>query len=119
MLIGYVRVSILDQDPALQLEALKAAGCERIFQETALGARQDRPQLAAALEYLRSGGSLVVWSFDQLAHSTRQLIETMEELRSRGSGSNRRPGQRSPWRPARGPDGGTARHGAADAPAHR
>lgn len=64
MLIGYARVSSLDQDPALQLDALKAAGCERISQETGSGARQDRPQLAAALEYLRSGDSLVVWKFD-------------------------------------------------------
>ncbi|MBF9235601.1 recombinase family protein [Microvirga alba] len=86
MLIGYARVSTMDQDPALQIDALTAAGCERIFQETASGAKQDRPQLAGALSYLRPGDTLVVWKFDRLARSTRQLIETMEDLKTRGIG---------------------------------
>ena len=53
MLIGYARVSTLDQKPALQTDALKAAGCERIFTETASGLQRDRPTLKAALDYLR------------------------------------------------------------------
>ena len=59
MLIGYTRVSTLDQKPALQIDALKSAGCERIFTEKASGAQRDRPELKAALEYLRSGDTLV------------------------------------------------------------
>lgn len=60
MLIGYARVSTLDQNPALQIDALKAAGCERIFIEKASGAQRERPQLRAALEHLRPGDTLVV-----------------------------------------------------------
>ena len=84
MLIGYARVSTLDQKPALQIDALKSVGCERIFTEKASGAQRDRPELKAALEYLRSGDTLVVWKLDRLARSMRQLIETVEDLQARG-----------------------------------
>ena len=84
--IGYARVSTQDQDPALQLDALKKAGCERIFQEKASGAQRDRPQLMAALDYLREGDTLVVWKLDRLARSMKQLIETVEALGERGVG---------------------------------
>lgn len=84
MLVGYARVSTLDQKPALQTDALKAAGCERIFTETASGAQRDRPELNAALAYLRPGDTLVVWKLDRLARSMRQLIETVEDLQVRG-----------------------------------
>lgn len=83
MLIGYARVSTLDQKPALQIDALKAAGCDRIFTEKASGAQRDRPQLKAALEYLRPGDTLVVWKLDRLARSMRQLIETVEDFQAR------------------------------------
>lgn len=86
MLVGYARVSTLDQKPELQLDALKAAGCERIFEERASGAQRERPQLVAALDYLRHGDTLVVWRFDRLARSTGQLIATMETLEQRGIG---------------------------------
>jgi DNA invertase Pin-like site-specific DNA recombinase len=86
MLVGYARVSTQDQDPALQLDALKAAGCEKVFTEKASGAQRDRPQLAAALDYMRSGDTLVVWKLDRLARSLKQLIETVEELGGRGVG---------------------------------
>jgi DNA invertase Pin-like site-specific DNA recombinase len=86
MLVGYARVSTQDQNPALQLDALKAAGCEKVFVEKASGAQRDRPELLAALDYLRAGDSLVVWKLDRLARSLKQLIETVELLESRRIG---------------------------------
>ena len=80
MLIGYARVSTNDQNPELQLDALKQAGCEKIFMEKASGAQRDRPELHAALNYMRSGDTLVVWKLDRLARSLRQLVETVEDL---------------------------------------
>jgi DNA invertase Pin-like site-specific DNA recombinase len=84
MLVGYARVSTLDQKPTLQIDALKAAGCTRIFIEKASGAQRERPELSAALDYIRQGDTLVVWKLDRLARSMRQLIETVEDLQSRG-----------------------------------
>ncbi len=86
MLVGYARVSTQDQTPALQLDALKAAGCERVFQEKASGAQRDRPELAAALDYMRGGDTLVVWKLDRLARSMKQLIETVEKMEARQIG---------------------------------
>jgi DNA invertase Pin-like site-specific DNA recombinase len=86
MLVGYARVSTLDQTPQLQTDTLQQTGCERIFTEKASGAQRDRPQLAAALEYVREGDTLVIWKLDRLARSMRQLIETVEELERRKIG---------------------------------
>jgi DNA invertase Pin-like site-specific DNA recombinase len=86
MLIGYARVSTQDQKPELQLDALQQAGCEKVFTEKASGAQRDRPQLKAALEYVRAGDSLVVWKLDRLARSLKQLIESVELLESREIG---------------------------------
>jgi DNA invertase Pin-like site-specific DNA recombinase len=86
MLVGYARVSTQDQKPALQCDALKAAGCEKIFEEKASGAQRERPQLMAALAFMRDGDTLVVWKLDRLARSIRQLIETVEALEERGIG---------------------------------
>ena len=86
MLIGYARVSTQDQRPELQLDALKQAGCEKVFQEKASGAKRDRPELKAALEYIRQGDTIVVWKLDRLARSLKQLIETVEDLDGRGIG---------------------------------
>jgi DNA invertase Pin-like site-specific DNA recombinase/predicted ester cyclase len=86
MLVGYARVSTLDQNPQLQLDALKQAGCERIFAEKASGAQRDRPELKAALDYIRPGDTLVVWKLDRLARSLPQLIATVAELEERGIG---------------------------------
>src|SRR4051812_1290905 len=83
MLVGYARGSTLDQKPALQIDALTSAGCERIFTEKASGAQRERPELKAALSYLRAGDTLVVWKLDRLARSMHQLIETVEDLQSR------------------------------------
>ncbi|MDS7891536.1 recombinase family protein, partial [Klebsiella michiganensis] len=68
-LIGYARVSTAEQDTALQTDALRNAGCERVFEDTASGAKADRPGLADALAYLRDGDVLVVWRLDRLGRS--------------------------------------------------
>lgn len=86
MLIGYARVSTQDQNTQLQIDALEAAGCEKVFQEKASGAKTDRPQLKAALEYMRGDDTLVVWKLDRLARSLKQLVETVEDLEARGIG---------------------------------
>ena len=86
MLIGYARVSTIDQNLDLQRNALTEAGCERIFTEQMSGAVADRPELMAAISYARFGDTLVVWKLDRLARSMKQLIETVEKLRARGIG---------------------------------
>lgn len=84
MLIGYARVSDASQNHDLQLDALRQAGCERIFVETASGARSDRLELAKALEMARAGDALVVWRLDRAGRSLRHLIEIAERLQQRG-----------------------------------
>lgn len=84
MLIGYARVSTQEQNLDAQEEALKAAGCERIFVEKASGAQRDRPQLRAALDFMRKGDTLVVWKLDRLARTVRQLVNTVEDLADQG-----------------------------------
>lgn len=86
MLIGYARVSSQDQTPRMQMEALSEVGCGKIFVEQASGAQRDRPQLAGALDYARTGDVLVVWKLDRLARSLGQLIETIDGLERRGIG---------------------------------
>ena len=86
MLVGYARVSTQEQDLALQLDALRAAGCEKVYEEKASGAQRERPAFQAALGYMRRGDTLVVWKLDRLARSLKQLIETIEELGGRGIG---------------------------------
>lgn len=85
-MIGYARVSTAEQDTALQTDALRKAGCERIFEDTASGVKAERPGLAAALAYLREGDVLAVWRLDRLGRSLGHLIETVSELESRGVG---------------------------------
>ena len=86
MLIGYARVSTIEQNLALQRDALTDAGCGKIFTEQMSGAVTERPALHDALEYARSGDTLVVWKLDRLARSMKQLIETIEKLRVRNIG---------------------------------
>src|SRR5208337_5322355 len=80
------RVSTLDQDLALQRDALGEAGCTKIFTEQVSGAVADRPSLREALEFARAGDTLIVWKLDRLARSMKQLIETIEQLRLRNIG---------------------------------
>jgi DNA invertase Pin-like site-specific DNA recombinase len=86
MLIGYARVSTHEQTLALQQDALQKAGCSKIFTDTASGAKTERQGLEAALSYVRSGDSLVVWRLDRLGRSLPHLITTMTSLEEQGIG---------------------------------
>ncbi len=84
MLIGYARVSTDEQETHLQIDALKAAGAERIYQEKSSGAKTDRPELARMLDTARKGDVVIVWKLDRLGRSLLQLIETVNLLHARG-----------------------------------
>ena len=84
MLIGYARVSSADQRLDLQLDALKRAGCERLFTDQASGAGHERPGLTAAQSHLRRGDTLMVWKLDRLGRSVRQLVELVSALERDG-----------------------------------
>lgn len=86
MLIGYARVSTLEQNVNPQIDELKKAGCEKIFRDKASGAKTERPGLNEALDFLRKGDSLVVWRLDRLGRSLKHLIETVGLLEDRGIG---------------------------------
>jgi DNA invertase Pin-like site-specific DNA recombinase len=81
--VGYARVSTDDQTTRLQLDALKVAGCDPVFEESESGARRSRPQLDRALAELRPGDTLVVWKLDRLGRSLRDLLDVAEALRER------------------------------------
>ena len=85
-LLGYARVSTADQNPDLQLDALNAAGCFRVFTDHASGALTDRPALAACLDHLRPGDTLVVWRLDRLGRSLPHLLSTVNDLATRDIG---------------------------------
>ncbi|MCJ0895377.1 recombinase family protein [Rhodococcus sp. ARC_M5] len=83
--IGYARVSTVDQDPQLQLDALATAGALRVFTDLGVsGAKADRPQLAACLDHLRTGDTLVVWKLDRLGRDTRHVLDVISDLTARG-----------------------------------
>ena len=84
MLVGYARVSTIDQDPTYQLRALEAHGCEKVYTDRVSSRRLHRPQLAAALEFLRPGDTLAVWRFDRLARSTSQMLAMAGDIQGRG-----------------------------------
>lgn len=86
MLIGYARVSTVDQNFNIQVDALKKEGCEKIFQDTASGAIKERKALEEALEYLRPGDTLVVWRLDRLGRSVKNLIELVNSLKEKNIG---------------------------------
>jgi len=85
MRYGYARVSTDDQNPALQLAALKKAGCRTVFKDDGLsGATIKRPALLRCLKTLNDGDTLVVWKLDRLGRSLRDLITMLDDLRARG-----------------------------------
>src|SRR3954468_3765231 len=86
MLIEYARVSTQDQTLDLQLDALKKAGCEKVYTDIASGAKAEREGLEEAINYAREGDVLVVWRLDRLGRSLRHLIETITLLNDRKVG---------------------------------
>ena len=84
MLLGYARVSTDEQDTRLQRDALTRAGCERIYEEKASGAKENRPELTKLLDHARKGDVVIVWKLDRLARSLTQLITTATLLADRG-----------------------------------
>ena len=85
-LLGYARVSTQDQDPSFQLDALKAAGCIKVFQDRASGSLDRRPQLDRLMDQLRPGDTIVVWRLDRLGRSLKHLIALIEDLAEKGVG---------------------------------
>ncbi len=84
MLIGYARVSTLDQNLELQAEALIKAGCKKIFEDKVSGSRTERPGLLKAQEALRDGDTLVVWKLDRLGRSVKHLVDLVGQLHKQG-----------------------------------
>lgn len=84
MNIGYMRVSTDDQLLDLQSDALKKAGCERIFEDHMSGAVTSRPGLTEALSHLRNGDVLVIWKLDRLGRSVKGLVDLVAELEKNG-----------------------------------
>ncbi|MCZ2829131.1 recombinase family protein [Modestobacter sp. VKM Ac-2986] len=83
-MVGYARVSTLEEDPALQHDALTAAGAVRVFTDYASGATAARPQLIACLDFLRPGDTLAVWRIDRLGRSVADLTTIVNDLGARG-----------------------------------
>jgi DNA invertase Pin-like site-specific DNA recombinase len=82
--VGYARISNASQNLDGQIDALNAAGCEKIFCDTASGKLIERPELGRCLGYLRAGDTLAVWRLDRLGRSLRHLVETVNALADRG-----------------------------------
>ena len=81
-IIGYARVSTLDQNLELQLDELQKVGCSKIFKEKASSVKK-RPEFEKCLEYLREGDTLVVWKLDRLGRTTKKLLELIDDLKER------------------------------------
>jgi DNA invertase Pin-like site-specific DNA recombinase len=85
--IGYARVSTTDQNPQLQLDALRDAGAARVFTDHGVsGSTDSRPELDACLDHLREDDVLTVWKLDRLGRNTQHVLAVVEELTSRGIG---------------------------------
>jgi DNA invertase Pin-like site-specific DNA recombinase len=84
MKVGYVRVSKEEQNEALQMDALKKYGCDKIFHEKISGISKSRPEYEKVKEILRAGDELVVWDIDRLGRTTLELIMLVDELNQKG-----------------------------------
>ncbi|EQD43912.1 resolvase domain-containing protein, partial [mine drainage metagenome] len=80
MLIGYARVSTADQQANLQVDALREAGCESIYEEVVSGVSRARPRLEECLRHLRQGDTLIVWRLDRLGRSLKDLVAIVSDL---------------------------------------
>jgi DNA invertase Pin-like site-specific DNA recombinase len=85
-LIGYARVSTDDQNASLQVDALKKAGCVKVFTDHASGSKASRPELDRMLDQLRPRDIVVVWRLDRLGRSLKNLIELVEDVADKGVG---------------------------------
>ncbi len=85
-LIGYARVSTEDQNLTVQMEALQAAGCTKIFQEKISGVKLDRPELTKMLDYAREGDTIICTKLDRIGRSTKHLLQIVEGLQEKGIG---------------------------------
>jgi DNA invertase Pin-like site-specific DNA recombinase len=82
---GYARVSTLDQDNSIQIEALNKEGCDRVWQEKASGThRTNREELDTLLSFLREGDTLLITRIDRLARSMKNLQDIIYDLKHRG-----------------------------------
>ncbi|MCB2385574.1 recombinase family protein [Thalassolituus alkanivorans] len=81
-IIGYARVSTTGQSLTAQLEALSS--CDKVFQEKVSGSKTDRPELVAALDYMRDGDEFIVTKLDRLARNTSHLLEIVDKLNAKG-----------------------------------
>lgn len=86
MNIGYARVSTQDQNPQLQIDALKKCHCEEIFEEKISGKNKNRPELENCLRMLRKDDVLIVWRLDRLGRSLKDLVEIITELENKQIG---------------------------------
>ena len=86
MLIGYARVSTLEQHLDLQIDSLNKCGCEKIFQDKVTGVKDNRPGLNRTLDFMREGDTLVVWKLDRLGRSLKHLVEIINDLQLKNKG---------------------------------
>ncbi len=84
MKIGYARVSTSDQNLDLQLDALKKAGCKKVYQDKISGAKASRPEFDMMREHLREGDTVVVYKLDRLGRSLKHLVETVADFEDKG-----------------------------------
>lgn len=85
MKIGYARISTVEQNMDMQIDALKNFGCEQIYSDKGSGAKEDRPGLLDTFKFLREGDTLVVWRLDRLGRSISHLIQLMQTIEKRGA----------------------------------
>lgn len=84
MKVGYARVSTFDQNLNMQIDALKAEGCEKIFKEKVSGTKKDRIELSRMIDHLRAGDQVVIWKLDRLGRSLQHLVQLVKSLNEKG-----------------------------------